>query len=259
MLGRIDAVLTARQHRDRAGREACLVRGRVDPARQPRHHDKTRFAELARDHLREFEPGARGVARADRRHHRPRQRRRVAADRQKRRRIVDHLQPRRIVGLAPTKATPSLCAKASSRTASSRGQICTAPLAPPRCASDGSASSAARAPPKLIDQRAERARPDILAANEPQPIDPLLVGQPDALAADFIPFSITHLSPAAQAHPSPCRRKHTRNRKFARGVERPRLQKGRLDCTIRGGRQIGLGTLIRGMGLPWGRALSGSR
>jgi hypothetical protein len=101
MLGRIDAVLTARQHRDRAGREACLVRGRVDPARQPRHHDKTRFAELARDHLREFEPGARGVARADRRHHRPRQRRRVAADRQKRRRIVDHLQPRRIVGLAP--------------------------------------------------------------------------------------------------------------------------------------------------------------
>jgi len=77
------------------------VRGRVDPARQPRHHDKTRFAELARDHLREFEPGARGVARADHRHHRSRQRNGVAANRQKRRCVVDHLQPRRIVGLAP--------------------------------------------------------------------------------------------------------------------------------------------------------------
>jgi hypothetical protein len=30
-------------------------------------------------------------------------------------------------------------------------------------------------PAKMIDQRAERARPDILAANEPQPIDPLQV------------------------------------------------------------------------------------
>jgi hypothetical protein len=30
------------------------------------------------------------------------------------------------------------------------------------------------------------------------------------------------------------------------------LQKSRLACTIGGGRQIGLGTLIRGMGLPVG-------
>jgi hypothetical protein len=33
----------------------------------------------------------------------------------------------------------------------------------------------------LIDQRADGARPDILAANEPQPVEPLLVGQPDAV------------------------------------------------------------------------------
>jgi hypothetical protein len=91
VLGRIDAVLAAGQHSDRAGCETCLVRGRVDPAREPRHHDKARLAELARDHLREFEACARGVARADHRHHRPRQRRRIAADRDKRRRVVDHL------------------------------------------------------------------------------------------------------------------------------------------------------------------------
>jgi hypothetical protein len=75
------------------------VRGRVDPARQSRHHHKACFAELAGDHLGEFEPGARGVARADHRHHRPRQGRGVAPDRDERRRIVDHLQPRRIVRL----------------------------------------------------------------------------------------------------------------------------------------------------------------
>jgi hypothetical protein len=37
-------------------------------------------------------------------------------------------------------------------------------------------------------KRAERARSDIRAADEPQPVDPLLVGQADALPADFIPF-----------------------------------------------------------------------
>jgi hypothetical protein len=51
----------------------------------------------------------------------------------------------------------------------------------------------------MIDQRAECARPDILAADEAEPIDPLLVGQPDALVADFIPFSVAHLRPTALA------------------------------------------------------------
>jgi hypothetical protein len=50
----------------------------------------------------------------------------------------------------------------------------------------------------MIDQRAERARSDILAANKAEPIDPLVVGQPDPLIADFIPFSVDHFSPAAR-------------------------------------------------------------
>ncbi len=32
---------------------------------------------------------------------------------------------------------------------------------------------------EMIDQCAERPRPDILAANEPQPVEPLLIGQAD--------------------------------------------------------------------------------
>jgi hypothetical protein len=47
--------------------------------------------------------------------------------------------------------------------------------------------------------RHNTARPDILAADEAEPIDPLLVGQPDALVADFIPFSVAHLRLTAQA------------------------------------------------------------
>jgi hypothetical protein len=48
----------------------------------------------------------------------------------------------------------------------------------------------------MIDQRLKRARPDILAADQPQPIDPLLVGQPDVLIADLSPFLYSP-SPAA--------------------------------------------------------------
>jgi hypothetical protein len=53
-------------------------------------------------------------------------------------------------------------------------------------------------PAEMIDQRAERPRPDILAADEAEPIDPLLVGEPAPLIADFIPFSVAHFRPAAQ-------------------------------------------------------------
>jgi len=70
--------------------------------------------------------------------------------------------------------TPSFCAAAISRSASARAKISTAPLAPPRRASDGSACSAARAA-EMIDQRAKGARADIGTADQAQPIDPLLV------------------------------------------------------------------------------------
>jgi hypothetical protein len=42
---------------------------------------------------------------------------------------------------------------------------------------------------KMVDQGAKRARPDILAANEPQPVDPLLIRQADGLRA------VVHIAP----------------------------------------------------------------
>src|SRR5215831_6359264 len=78
-----------------------------------------------------------------------------------------------------TNATPSAFAALSSRSASWREWTRAARLAPPRRARSGSAASAARA---LVDQRAEGARADVVAADEAQPIEPLLLAQPHAVA-----------------------------------------------------------------------------
>ena len=73
VLGRIDAVVAAGQHRDGAAGEAGAMRGLVDAARQTRDDDEAGGAEIARELAGEFQPGAGGVARADDRDHRPHQ------------------------------------------------------------------------------------------------------------------------------------------------------------------------------------------
>ena len=57
VLGRIDAVLSAGQHRDRAAGEARAVRGAVDAAGEAGGDDEAGFAELARDPLSELDAG----------------------------------------------------------------------------------------------------------------------------------------------------------------------------------------------------------
>ena len=74
------------------------MRRLVDAARQPRHDDKIRLAEIARQGACKFQPGAGGIARADHREHRPHQRVKRAAHAEQRRRIVQRGQPRRIAG-----------------------------------------------------------------------------------------------------------------------------------------------------------------
>ena len=49
MLGRIDTIVTAGEHRNRSGREAGAVGGGVDAARQPGDDGEAGFAKLARD------------------------------------------------------------------------------------------------------------------------------------------------------------------------------------------------------------------
>jgi hypothetical protein len=55
------------------------MRGLIDAAGEPRDDDEAGFAELAGQLSGEFQAGARGVARADDRDHRPHQGRDIAA------------------------------------------------------------------------------------------------------------------------------------------------------------------------------------
>ena len=71
VLGRIDLVMTAGQHRHRAAADAGAMGRLINAARQTRGDDKTGVAEIARQLACEFKPGAGSVAGADDRDHRP--------------------------------------------------------------------------------------------------------------------------------------------------------------------------------------------
>src|SRR5262249_42204725 len=77
-----------------------------------------------------------------------------------------------------TNAAPDVCAAVSSRRAPSRAGMRAGPLAPPRRGQGGRGGSAAAGAAVMIDERAEGARADVVAADEAQPIEPLLVGEP---------------------------------------------------------------------------------
>ena len=76
------------------------MRGLIDAAGEAGDDDETGVAKIARQLAGEFQPGARGVARADDRDHRPHQHVGRAAHAEQGRRIVQRRQPRRIGGFA---------------------------------------------------------------------------------------------------------------------------------------------------------------
>ena len=62
MLGRIDPVVPASQHSERAAIEACAVRGLIDATRQSGGNDKTGVAQIMRQLACEFQAGTGRVA-----------------------------------------------------------------------------------------------------------------------------------------------------------------------------------------------------
>jgi len=100
VLRRIDPVVPAGQHRDRAAVEAGAVRRLIDAACQARGDDKTGLTEIMCQLAGEFQPGAGRVARAHDRDHRPHQRLDRAAHAEQRRGIVERRKPWRIAGFA---------------------------------------------------------------------------------------------------------------------------------------------------------------
>ena len=174
----IDVIVAAGEHRDGAGREARAMRGRIDAAREARSDHETGFAELAREALGEFQSGRRRIARADHRDHRPRQRGEIAAHREQRRRVVDLGEPLRIgVFASATKRNAELPAASISRSASARGSDADGARGAAAAGKFGQRFDRRARIAVLTQQPSEGARPDIVAADQPQPVEPLFVGE----------------------------------------------------------------------------------
>ena len=181
MLARIDMIVAAREHGDRAGGEACAMGGGVDAAGEAGDDGEVRGAEIARQPLGETQPRGRGIARADDRDRRQMQHGGLAAHGKKRRGVVDHLQPARIIGLPKRHEGDAegfrrlelplgVLAGMDAGGAAAAGEI--------RQRRQRGACAAV-----VVDQRAEGARANIVAADKAKPIEPLLLAQPHAVAA----------------------------------------------------------------------------
>ena len=105
----------------------------------------------------------------------------MSAHRKQRRRVVDHLQALRIAGFADGDERDVEFSRGVHLTLSlvARTNLRRSPTATPRQRGQGLERRAGAA--EMIDEGAKRARPDILAADETQPVEALLVGEVDAL------------------------------------------------------------------------------
>jgi len=90
-----DDVDAARDHRAGTVCERCVVRRRVDAARQSRHDDEPGFAQIGREARGELAAKRRGIARADDRDHLARQDRIVSDHGDQRRRRIECRQAMR--------------------------------------------------------------------------------------------------------------------------------------------------------------------
>lgn len=166
VLGRIDAIMSAGEHRDRAACDAGAMRGLIDAAGEPRDDDEAGLSKLARELAGEFQARAGGIARADDGDHRTHQRCVLAAHGEQRRRIVDHRQPRRIALLAGREPGD---AEFAARGKLGLGFVHTADAprsrrtAPARQIRQPLQRGTCRA--EMIDQRTEGARPRYYGAN----------------------------------------------------------------------------------------------
>ena len=157
--------------------------GGVDAARQARDDGKARGAKIARQPLGETQARGRGIARADDGDRRQTQRGGFAAHGKKRRGVVDHLQPARIFRLSERDESDAERLR--------RLELALAVLAGMDAGGAARAAAAGKSGERrqrracaaiVVDQRAEGARADIVAADEAKPIEPLLLAQPHTVA-----------------------------------------------------------------------------
>ena len=176
MLRRIDPVVAAGEHGDRAAFNAGAVRGLVDAAGEPGDHDKAGVAEVARQRACKFQPGTGGVAGAHDRNHRPRQRLPRAAHGEQGRRVIEGGEPRRIVNFTRREQADAellACGDFGARFLERADATCRAATA----RQVGQVRERGARIAEMTDQRAEGARPDILGPDQPQAVEPLGFGE----------------------------------------------------------------------------------
>jgi hypothetical protein len=125
-----------------------------------------------------FQPCAGGVARADDRDHRPHQAVWRTAHAEQRRRIVERRQPRWIAGFAgrdQRDADPFGRSDLSPRFLLAADPLGTRRAATPHQIGQPLQRCARIA--EVVDERVKGARPDIVAADQPQGVDPVGVGE----------------------------------------------------------------------------------
>jgi hypothetical protein len=168
----IDDVDAAGDDRDGASGERSLVRRRVDAAGESRDDDEAASAQLQRQVAGETPAIGRGVPRADHRDRRLRQERRVAAERQQRRRVVGGGERRGIIGLAPgdeARAHALHRRHLPLRRAAAADQKRPAP--PGALGQLRQRVECGRGRAEALQQLIKGDRPDILAADEAQPVE----------------------------------------------------------------------------------------
>ena len=183
MFRRIDAVVAAGEDGNSAGHEGGAVGGGVYAAGEARNDAEAGLAEIARQPFRELAAGGGGVAGADNGDPGARECVTLAAHGDQRRRIIDHLQTRGVVGFSKRDQADAEAGRRFQFAFGVPAGIDTGGRGAATPRQVGHRFECCPGAAVVIDQSAEGPRSNIVASDELQPVEPLLVGQPHAFAA----------------------------------------------------------------------------
>lgn len=154
------------------------MRGGIDPARKSGDHDQPGFAEIAREAFGNRHPGGGCVTRSDHGDRRFGEHCEPAAHGEERRSIVGRLQAARVFGFAERDEVDAEAARGEKLALGFvRGRDADRAHRPAAAGEIGDCIERRARPAIVVEQRAEGARPDILAADQAQPVEPLLIVQ----------------------------------------------------------------------------------
>ncbi len=198
VLARIDAVLPAGEHRDRAALERSEMGLGVDAAREPRYDDEARLAEVAGEPFGEAQAERRSNARADDRDHRAAQHGKAAAHPDQRRRVRSGCERLRI-GILPERDEGHAELRRHGELGPCLLDVAHMQAAPLLAMQARQGRERGGHPAIAMHQAAESARADALGADQAQPVEPLGLAERKARAGLAHVFDPIRLSLPARS------------------------------------------------------------